>query len=269
MPLVDLLMINIIFYIIGYSASIPDRIIFLGSNNNHIIVCNLIWLVCAGYFGLYSVFGENKMEQVYRATWRTFGLHLILYVLYLEFHKENHLPSFLVLCFYILLSGAFIINRLIGTSIHYLAVDRFRLSREVAIIGSNQTSIRLIDHFNQEKNFLFYGTIGGDECIYFDQLQIVSSGVSQKLSEAAAAGVKDIYVTAIPNRMLDVHDLIKEADKNGLRLKFIPDMGSHLFSNYNVNYLGNKFPIITIRPEPLEEVDGRFKKRFFDLAFSS
>jgi len=269
LPLVDLLMINMIFYIIGYSASIANREIFIGNNNNHVVVCNLIWLVCSGYFGLYRVFGENKMEQVYRATWRTYGLHVILYVLYLQFHKENHLSPSLLLWFYIFLAGAFVINRLIGTSIHYLAVDRFRLSREVAVIGSNQTSIRLIDHFKQERNFLFYGTIGGDECIYFDQLQIVSSGVSDRLSAAAAAGVKDIYVTVIPDRMLDVHDLIKEADKNGLRLKFIPDMGSHLFGSYNVNYLGNKFPIITIRPEPLEEIDERFKKRFFDLAFSS
>lgn len=267
--MVDLLMLNVIFFIIGYWASFGNREIFIGNNNNHIVVCNLLWLVGAGYFGLYRVFGENKMEQVYRATWRTFALHVILYVLYLQFHMANHLSVSLVFWFYVLLAGAFILNRLIGTSIHYLAVDRFRLSREVAVIGSNQTSIRLIDHFKQERSFLFYGTIGGDECIYFDELQIISSGIAGRLSDAAAAGVKDVYVTVIPDRMLAVHDLIKVADQNGLRLKFIPDMGPHLFGSYNVNYLGNKFPIITIRSEPLEEIDQRFKKRFFDLAFSS
>lgn len=269
LPIVDLLILNTCFFTISYAASNAGRMIFLGTNNNHIIVCNLIWFVCAGYFGLYRVIGERKMEQVYRGSWKTLCSHSILYVLYLIIHKENHFAPVLVLYFYSLASFLFILSRLIGTSIHFLAIEKFRYAVDVAIIGSNQTAERLIGHFNNEKNFIFYGTLGDDESIYHDQIKMVTSGLAERLASASRAGVRDVYVTKVPERMLDVHDLIREADRNGLRLKFIPDIGPHLFSSFNINYLGNQFPVITIRPEPLEEISSRFKKRFFDLVFSS
>lgn len=268
LPFVDLLMINVIYYIAAKMAEIYSHVPWVDNNHNHIIVCNLIWLICSSYLNLYNVLGDRKMEKVYRATWKSIVLHIILYILYLVLHKEGHFSLKFVSWFYPLLGIGFIINRFIGTTMHHKAIQRFRLARRVAIIGSNSTSKKLIDHFKQEPNVLFYGAIGDDEIAYFDQERLMSTGITQRLAKAAGAGVTDLYVTVMPNRLLEVSALVEEADKQGLRLKFIPDFGTHLFSDYDTNYLGDKFPIITTRKEPLEEIDARFKKRLFDLVFS-
>jgi putative colanic acid biosynthesis UDP-glucose lipid carrier transferase len=72
-----------------------------------------------------------------------------------------------------------------------------------------------------------------------------------------------------PGRMGDVTALINEAERNCLRLKFIPDLGSTLAAPYRMDYIGNEFPVITLRHEPLEDLGHRFVKRLFDIVFSS
>ncbi|HEY0177188.1 MAG TPA: exopolysaccharide biosynthesis polyprenyl glycosylphosphotransferase, partial [Pedobacter sp.] len=63
--------------------------------------------------------------------------------------------------------------------------------------------------------------------------------------------------------------LVQEADKQLLRLKFIPDLAGALTAPYTISYMGGEFPIITLRNEPLESMGNRFKKRVFDMVFSS
>jgi len=136
-------------------------------------------------------------------------------------------------------------------------------------MGSNQTAIRISEYLQRQRTLSFYGFVGDDNNIYDEQGGIVSALVSQKFSEAAAAGVQDVYVAVSPNRMTEVSALVDEADRQCVRLKFIPDLGGSLASPYTIDYLGGEFPIITLRTEPLELIQNRFKKRVFDLMFSS
>ena len=78
-----------------------------------------------------------------------------------------------------------------------------------------------------------------------------------------------MYVAVAPEMMSSIHELVQEADKYLLRLKFIPDIAGTLAAPYTINYMGGEFPIITLRNEPLEIMGNRFKKRFFDIVFSS
>lgn len=270
LPLVDLIMINCIYLTADYiTTQFGKNIAITDKNPNHIIVCNLIWLICTAYFNLYSILGDRKIERVFRSTYKSVATHFLLFVFYLAFHKDHHLSWTFVAIFYVLLTIGFIVNRFLGTSFHFTVLTKFNVAKKVAFIGANETSQKLIAYFENDPHLSYYGTLGGDEFIYDRENQQHATVILKKLAQAAAAGVKDVYVAVDPNKMAEVQNLIQEADTQGIRIKFVPDLGLHLSPNYGISYLGNEFPIITLRHEPLEEMGNRFKKRAFDILFSS
>lgn len=268
LPFVDLLTINVVYFVTNHLVAIFRDNLFEDVNHSNLIIYNLLWLVSTAFFRLYNVSGHRKIEGVYRATYKSAAMHLILYMLYLNIFKDNKPSVEFVLTFFAVLILGFIINRLIGTSFHYIAVEKFRTVKMVAVIGSNSTSLGIIDHLKNDKSVSFYGGLG-DEYIYFGKEPTLSAEGIKKLSEAVLAGVKDVYVTVSPDKMVEIRPLLEEADRQGVRIKFIPDLGLSPSSNYGLSYLANEFPVITVRHEPLEDMGNRFKKRAFDLLFSS
>jgi putative colanic acid biosynthesis UDP-glucose lipid carrier transferase len=269
MPITDVIMLNIIYYISYYTTISLGKSISPEIIQNQIVVCNLLWLVCAAMLSLYKLTGARSLEELYRATLRSIVSHFILYTLYLLFSKEQDFSRTFLIVFYGLLSIGFIINRFIGTSFQFVLRNKFKGARKVAVMGSNNTAIRISTYLQSQHSFEFCGFVGDDESIYMGENGKVPEYVSRKISEAAKQGVKDIYVAVAPNRMSELKPLEEEADKQCVRLKFVPDLGGQLSPSYMINYLGNEFPVITFRKEPLEEVSNRFKKRLFDLVFSS
>lgn len=267
LPFLDLLMFNLLYLLASRLAANWEFGMFKDTVHNHILVANLIWLICSAFFGLYTVFGQKKIEKVYRATLKSVGTHLVLFPIYLIVHEENHFSLVFVLILYGLLILGFVLSRFIGTALHIVFNERYRSVKKVALLGSSQTSLRLSHYFKGDQGLVFYGNIGGDECIYFDKGTSVSEIVNKKFARAADAGVNEIYATVIPDRMSEIQPLLQEADRQGIRMKLIPDLGVH--SSYGVGYFSKEFTLITMRPEPLEDMGNRFKKRAFDLIFST
>jgi putative colanic acid biosynthesis UDP-glucose lipid carrier transferase len=61
--------------------------------------------------------------------------------------------------------------------------------------------------------------------------------------------------------------IINICNKAGLRVHIIPDYSKFLSKKFRIGLIGN-FPLITVRNEPLEEIQWRFLKRTFDIFFS-
>jgi putative colanic acid biosynthesis UDP-glucose lipid carrier transferase len=261
-------MLNLIYYASYYFTIMLGKSISPEIIQNQIIVCNLIWLVCTAMFGLYHLNGFRSLEQIYRGTLRSVIGHFILYALYLIFSKEVEFSRTFIIVFYGLLSIGFILNRFVGTSMQFVFLNKFKGARKVAVMGSNGTALRVSNYLQSQRNLEFCGFVGNDADIYTEPGEIVPEFVSKQISEAAKRGVKDIYVAVSLDRMSQLHALEEEADKQCVRLKFVPDLGGQISSSYMINYLGTEFPVITLRKEPLEDVSNRFKKRVFDLVFS-
>jgi Undecaprenyl-phosphate glucose phosphotransferase len=80
--------------------------------------------------------------------------------------------------------------------------------------------------------------------------------------------VEEIYSTILPNQNKKMETLIKTADDHCIRIKFVPDFSRHLNDRFYISYVQD-FPIITLRKEPLDDINNQFKKRLFDLLVSS
>lgn len=269
LPVTDVVMLNFIYYGSSYLAS------YLGGSSaneltkHNIVVCSLIWLCSTALFGLYTPYGARKLERIYRGTWKSVAFHFVLFTTYILFSNETDFSRTFLIIFYVALCISFIVNRFIGTMIQYLVLNKFKGVKKVAVLGSNGTALRLSTYFKKQRSLEFFGFLGNDDDIYDQGDGVVSQNVSAKLGEAVESGVNVVYVAVAPQRMSDVKGLISEADQQCIRLKFIPDFGASLASPYTISYMGGEFPIITLRHEPLEEIANRFKKRAFDVIFSS
>jgi Undecaprenyl-phosphate glucose phosphotransferase len=265
----DVIMLNVVYFLSYWLSERLGKHLVDELDANYVIVCNLVWFFCATFCGLYSLYGIRRLERIYRQTWRSIAFHFVLFAIYLLFSRNNEFSRTFLLIFYGLLSISFLFNRFLGTAFQYVLLAKFNAAKKVAVMGSNTTAIRISEYLQKQRTLSFYGFVGDDDSIYNEEGGIVSDLVSQKFSEAAAAGVQDVYVAVAPNRMTEVSALVDEADRQCIRLKFIPDLGGSLASPYTIDYLGGEFPIITLRMEPLEEMKNRFKKRLFDLVFST
>lgn len=269
LPVTDVLMLNLVYYTSFYVTGDLGRSLTTEINQHYVVVCNLIWLFTTALFGLYSSYNARKLERIYRGTWRSVVLHFLIFSVYLLFSRNGDFSRAFLLVFYGLLTIAFILNRFIGTSFQYVLLNKFKAKKVVAVMGSNDTAIRISDYLQKQRSLSFYGFVGDDDSIYSEVGGSVSESVSNTLAAASENGVKDVYVAVAPERMSDVKALVQEADRLCVRLKFIPDLGGSLSAPYTISYLGGEFPIITLRNEPLESVSNRFKKRAFDLVFST
>lgn len=265
----DVVMLNLVYFAAFYITMALGKSVSEELQRHFIVVCNLIWLFNTAVFGLYTLYGARKLERIYRGTWRSILLHILLFALYLSLSKNNDFSRTFLVVFYVLLSCAFIMNRFIGTAMQYVLLHKFNGAKKVAVMGSNNTAMRISAYFQKQRNVQFYGFVGDDEHMYTGSGGDLSDATSLKLAEAAGNGVVDVYVAVAPERMPEVRPLMQEAERQCIRLKFIPDFGGALGSPYTVSYLGGEFPIITLRKEPLEEMGNRFQKRAFDVLFSS
>jgi putative colanic acid biosynthesis UDP-glucose lipid carrier transferase len=268
LPVTDVIMLNVIYYLSYRITQLMGKGIEHELMRHNVVVCNLIWLFSTAFFGLYTTYTARKLERIYSGTWRSIAFHFVLFSAYIVFSREDFSRTFLVL-FYFLASALFVLNRFIGTAIQYVALNKFNAAKKVAVMGSNGTAIRLSEYLQKQRSVEFYGFVGDDESIYDRDEGFILDIVAEKLAEAVDHGVKEVYVAVAPDRMSDVKALVGEADRQCIRLKFIPDIGGSLASPYTISYMGGEFPIITLRNEPLESISNRLKKRLIDVIFSS
>lgn len=268
LPITDIVMLNLVYVLAYYLTEYLGKTVSYELWQHYMVVCNLMWMFNSVIFGLYTDYGSRRLERIYRGTWRSIALHGVGFALYLLFSRDVEFSRTFLVVFYALLLGAFILNRFLGTAFQFLLVQRFNVNKKVALIGVNPTGRRLAHYLDNQYNIDFYGYLDDGSRIYADENGNLQTRFISKMVAAALSGVKDIYVSLEPHRMSEVKTFLEVADKHCLRVKFIPDMASTLATPYTISYVGDEFPVISLRKEPLERVSNRFKKRAFDIVFS-
>ncbi|WP_431293742.1 hypothetical protein [Pedobacter sp. P26] len=155
LPVTDLIMLNVVYFSTYYLTPLLGKNVHNEIDRHHVVVCNLIWLFGSAIFGLYTSYGARKLERIYRGTYRTLALHFVLYLSYLLFSAEYEFSRTFLIIFYILLVGAFILNRFVGTFIQYVVINKFNAAKKVAVMGSNETATRLSDYIHKQRSLDF------------------------------------------------------------------------------------------------------------------
>lgn len=265
----DIFLINISFFLSFYAVFGFEISPFTGPYKDFLLVCNIIWFFSSNICGLYRNEALSHIVDIYRASWRAIAFHAIFFIFYLTFSGSPDISRAFLLALYSSMSVWFLLSRFFGTLLEVVLFKKFKINRPVAVLGKNYTGLRLAGYLQKSQNFKFEGFLHNDE----DTLLVKEDGsvlasTSKHLADAASRGIKDVYVSLSPERMEDVKFLVEEAERQCVRLKFVPDLSSSMTGPFSVSYMG-EFPVISMRHEPLEATQNRFQKRFFDLFVSS
>jgi putative colanic acid biosynthesis UDP-glucose lipid carrier transferase len=263
MSVTDIVVLNLSFFILNYFLY-PKSIGDAGTQ----VVANYLWLLAALTFGLYTGKMKHKSEDIYRVTIKSFFLYTLLFFSYMLL-SAHHLAFGLLLWYYVILFVGILLSRIIGSAFESTLKKHYKIARPVAVIGLNSMGLRLAGFFqNSDAHFNFEGFLDKENNSFLDGAGNILPAVKEQISAASIKGIKDVYVSLSPNRINEFHRLQREADKHCLRLKLVPDMSNSFSGNLELSYLGD-FTVLSQRREPLEDIGNRFKKRLFDIIFSS
>ncbi len=262
----DLVVVNACFFLAYYLSDkyvvSMDKNIYLHS----VVICNLIWIICTGVFKLYAEPTIHKPESLYRATWKSIALHMALFIAYLFFSNSIYFSKYIFLSFYVLLVVSFLLSRFTGTALQALVNKNFGIRKAVAILDINHGGLKLAKYLEQQSSLNFVGFLD-DGISVSEQGELIRTSAAKQLTAAVNSGVEEVFVSIDTNRMGEMTDLIKEGEKQCVRLKFVPDL-SALETNFRFDRMGD-FTVLCARTEPLESIENRFKKRLFDILVSS
>jgi putative colanic acid biosynthesis UDP-glucose lipid carrier transferase len=232
----------------------------------NIMMCNLIWILSTSIYRLYADGILHSLENVYKATWRSVVLHIVLFILFLFFSFQAYFSRQFLLVFYVNIALVFTLSRLSSTLLISMLTNNFDIRKAVAVLGMNSGGLRLSEYLVKQSTLKFVGFLDQGLNVSDVGTSVQTASPHEQLRNAAAAGIEEVFVSVNADKMNDLTDLIKEGEKNCIRLKFVPDL-SALETNFKFDKMGN-FTVLSARKEPLENIENRFKKRVFDIIVS-
>jgi len=230
---------------------------------------NIAWILSATIFRLYAYRTLQHIETIYRSTWRTFLIQLLLFIgIYLFSHLERFDYPFIFSC-YILLVILISLNRLLLTYITEFIFQKIMPKRKVIIVGDNEQGKQLASYFHSNRNFYQLEGVFGykDER---DAASFYTGSIDECMDFADEHQVTDIYSTILPEQDKRIEVLQDIAENRGRRMLFVVD-DHQLTPNttyHHMDYI-EEMPVLSLRTEPLLNEINRLRKRIFDVLFST
>ena len=258
--LLDLLFLNATCIISIYISNMLTGVNYTHLLGEYFILVNLIWLVVSYQTKFY--FTEITFHLLARKTISIHFLHFLLMLICFFITQKYNASRLQMGIYYTLQISCILLSRylflIFKPTLKPLKYDR----RRVILIGNCELSKKAESFLKRpDSGYEFFG--------YFNEFSLEvnnSNSIDRCLDYAVANKVNEIYSTILPSNEI-LQELIRRADQHCIRFKFIPNFD--IFFLRSVNFkLENGLPVICIRKEPLENIENRFVKRLFDVAFS-
>lgn len=261
--ILDLIVLNFSFFATKYIVSQIGILQTIIVYKETWTIINLLWVLLVVLFNIYDT--NFKFIKITKDIFKQFAIYFFLVITYLYLDKEKTEPNlFIYLFFGGLLFGLLFFRYLF--ILLYAIFGFFRINDiNVIILGNTYYGneiARLLRNIDSGCNLLGF----------YDDIENVSSLTDDEkilhvLSYAKLNNIKEIYITFFPSSSFSINSYISEAENCHIRIRFIPDLNSFLFSKANLN-LESGIPIISFRKEPLSYPKNAMIKRTFDILFS-
>ncbi len=223
---------------------------------------NIFWTTGAYITALY--FGHLRF---FKRTVQTFLFYFALTLFFLFIYEYDY-SRFFVLVNFLGFGTSLLITRIILMGKQQF-LQKEGITTKVILLGCNSLSHRLITTLSVQKKYEIHG--------FFDDHQEYEDGdlsypilgrINESLSYAIKNNVTEIYSTILPEKNSEIIKIAQKAENHFIRFKFVPDL--KMFMNRRVHIgFQDDIPILSLRSEPLQEIENRFKKRIFDILFGT
>jgi putative colanic acid biosynthesis UDP-glucose lipid carrier transferase len=232
-----------------------------------VIVMNLGWLGCSYITTLYVYDQQLNFESFSKKTAQAFLLYALQVLLFIFLFRYGYSRLYIILSF----SGfalALTLSRALFIWGAGYFVHNHRFNRNIIMLGYNDVSKQLVSHFiSHATNVSVKGYFEDYKNVRELSNYPIIGHLPDCLHYAITNKVTEIYCTIAPEANPMIYELAQTAEKNFIRFLFVPDLKLFVNRSLHFNYLED-IPILSLRPEPLQDVAGQIKKRLFDIVFS-
>lgn len=236
----------------------------------------IIWLLLnLSYFPVYLFFGnvhELRILHVDRVLIKVSQAvlsHLAAFLLLIFFLQIDNINSLVLLKYYLLLSVLWA-AWWVGSRklLKYFRRKGYNFKR-VVIVGAGAMGTKLLDELRSDAGY-GYKFLG-----FFDDNLALKKSLPNFQGDCSAVeafaienNVDEIYC-ALPMRQEEkITRLLKFAEAHTISFFMVPDVGRYIHRQLEFQLVGN-VPVLSLHPEPLQNIFSRLLKRTFDLVFSS
>lgn len=263
---IDLLALNTVYFSLVLNMSrIPAD-----ADHQYMVLfmaANMAWLLTSYSTALYVDNTSIDLERFAKRTAKTLILFVVVMLIFICFYHFSYsrlfiFVSFTAFCTVLILSRC----ALMAAALYRQRNNKF--TRRVIILGYNNVAKRLASSFlDGDRNTAVDGYFEDPRQIHeLSNLPIIGD-IDESLNYAIRNRVTDIYSTISPESNAAIYDMAQVAEKSLIRFKFVPDFKLYVNRDTHLEYLA-EMPILSLRPEPLEDMSNSIKKRTFDIVFS-
>jgi putative colanic acid biosynthesis UDP-glucose lipid carrier transferase len=242
----------------------------LNQKEYHLIfaIFNLTWVTSVYLTQLYMSKNWLDFESFFKRTFKCYVLTTASLLLFIFIYHFQYSRFFIIFCF-TGFATILLFNRIVFNLLVISLRSKFSLAKNVIVLGYNEVSKKLIDYFQKETKIVKLAGCFDDKGRIEDSPELkVFKNLKDCMNIVRENEVTEIYSTLVPEHYPYLFELAKEAEKQFVYFKFVPDY--HIFVNRNiyVDFL-NDIPVLSLRREPLEDTGNRIKKRAVDIILST
>lgn len=267
--LLDLFLLNLAGFI-GYLLTYDS---FASTHNPNIsliniLLINFVWFNVTQVTRLYNkIFAKDAIPTIKATLASLLILVVVVTIIYLVV-PEFGTPSLLLFITFLVFTPLLLSAKVLFLLLRRSRRDKMIDYKDVVIVGAGPVG-RDIKKYMQQNKYLGYRVIG-----YFDDnpsLQIYGATylgpVTDCIDYVRKNAIDEIYC-ALPDRAIDkINRLMRDADREMIRFKLVPDVKDYFKKNVMVQLFGH-LPVLSPRTEPLENKVNQLVKRLFDVLFS-
>ncbi|MCX6173175.1 MAG: undecaprenyl-phosphate glucose phosphotransferase [Ignavibacteriales bacterium] len=261
----DLLLLNLSFLFSAWIAQ-PSHILYERPYMFFLLfTLNIVWYFTTNVTDFYDNFSPHEFFFQATIIFKNVLVQIVAAIIFIFIKKEDLFTRNFIIFYFVFLVLLVGFRTISFRLIQSVLRKKGKYVRNLAVIGANSIGIEFIKLVESNPNFGFQIVGFIDEKPNTNEKYL---GGLERLSEILTEQKIDEVVIAIPN--CDSHKLsriINICNKNAVRIHIIPDYFQFLSKKFLLSTIGN-FPIITVRDEPLAEIQWRFVKRTFDIFFS-
>ncbi len=263
----DIISLNMILLFASLSIFRADAI---NQKEYHLFfaIFNLMWVTSVYLTQLYMSKNWLDFESFFKRTFKCYVLTTASLLLFIFIYHFQYSRFFIIFCF-TGFATILLFNRIVFNILVISLRSKFSLAKNVIVLGYNEVSKKLIDYFQKETKIVKLAGCFDDKGRIEDSPELkVFKNLKDCMNFVRENEVTEIYSTLVPEHYPYLFELAKEAEKEFVYFKFVPDY--HIFVNRNiyVDFL-NDIPVLSLRREPLEDTGNRIKKRAVDIIFST
>jgi putative colanic acid biosysnthesis UDP-glucose lipid carrier transferase len=263
----DVISLNLVLFLTSLFVSRADAIV-LKEYHLFFAVVNLCWMAAVYLTALYLSKNWLDFEVFFKRTAKCYILTTSAVFLFIFLYHYPYSRLFMI----IFIAGFAVIltiNRIIFNLLVISLKSQFSLVKNVVVLGHKGLSLKLINYFQKEAKLVKLAGCFDEEGKIQDTPELpVIKNLRDCMDFVKANQVTEIYSTLAPEHYPFLYELAKEAEKQFVYFKFVPDYQIFVDRNIYVDFV-NDIPVLSLRKEPLEDTGNRIKKRSMDIIFSS